>query len=117
MAVDVVNKKSNLILYRVNGNKTKRVAVYNLHTNKENYFSNGDTKITINIGPKIADNYEYFVQIRPGTIKSVSSGATFPGIEAGYQEPGGIWFSTGNNNAPLTIEGTTPVQRFKFIRN
>ena len=49
MAVDVVNKKSNLILYRVNGNKTKRVAVYNLHTNKENYFSDGDTKITINI--------------------------------------------------------------------
>ena len=48
------------------------------------------------------------MQIRPGTIKSVSSGATFPGIEAGYQEPGGIWFSTGNNNAPLTIEGTTP---------
>ena len=55
-AIDVVNKKSNLILYRVNGNKTKRVAVNNMHTNKENYFSNGDTKITINIGPKIADN-------------------------------------------------------------
>ena len=107
-AVDVVNKKSNIILYRVNGNKTKRVAVYNLYNNKDNYFSNSDTKITINIGPKIADNYEYFVHIRPGAIKSVSSGATFPGIEAGYQESGGIWFSTGNNNAPLTIEGTTP---------
>ena len=108
MAVDVVNKKSNLILFRVNGNKTKRVAVYNLHNNKDNYFSNGDTKITINIGPKIADNYKYFVHIRPGTIKSVSSGALFPGIEAGYQKSGSVWFSTGNNNAPLSIEGTTP---------
>ena len=108
MAVDAVNKKSNLILYRVNGNKFKRVAVYNLHTNKENYFSNDGTKIIINIGPKTANNYEYFVHIRPGAIKSVSSGAIFPGIEAGYRESGGIWFSTGNNNAPLTIKGTTP---------
>ena len=108
MAVQAVSRKSNIVLYKMNGNIPRKVAAYNLMKSQKVAFSNNKTKITINIGPKIKDNTNYVVRIKPGSIKSSSSGAYFPGVEAKYQQSGTVWFSTGNNDAELEIEATTP---------
>ena len=108
MAVELVSKKSNVILHKMSGSNLKKVATYNLLKSDKVSFSDDKTKITINIGPKITDNTKYVVQIRPGSIKSSSSGAYFQGIQPEYQKSGSIWFSTGSNDQVLDIIGTTP---------
>jgi surface protein len=108
MAVELVSKKSNVILHKMSGSNLKKVATYNLLKSEKVSFSDDKTKITINIGPKITDNTKYVVQIRPGSIKSSSSGAYFQGIQPEYQKSGSIWFSTGSNDQVLDIIGTTP---------
>ena len=108
MAVQEVTKKSNIVLYKMNGSNPKKVAAYNLIKSQKVDFSDDKTKITINIGPKVRDNTQYVIRIKPGSIKSSSSGAYFPGVEAKYQQSESVWFSTGNNDAVLEIEATTP---------
>tara|TARA_B100000965_G_scaffold359293_2_gene339258 strand:+ start:18550 stop:22197 length:3648 start_codon:yes stop_codon:yes gene_type:complete len=108
MAVEEKNRKSNIVLWKMNGSATKRVATYNLRNSQKVEFSDDKRKITINIGPKIIDNTKYYIIIKPGSIISASLGTSFPGIEAGFQESGSAWFSTGDNNSALDIEATTP---------
>ena len=108
-------KKANLQLFHQvteNGKQRyKRVRAYSLKNPNLVQFEevNGVQKRikVLNIRNELSANTKYYVKVNPKAILSRNNNVPFAGINAGFGESGGVYFSTGADSI-LEIKSTSP---------
>ena len=116
------NDKDYIILHQANKVGSSKLRTFdinklsNLNPTHRNYIDIKGKTITLNNihltrkgVPHLIQNGQYYIQIKPGAIKS-KDGANFPGLSGNYQDQGVPWFTIAENTVPLEIIGTTPTK-------
>ena len=113
-------KKDYIVLHSMNDTDFRKRTFdisksINRDSSHRNYIDIDGTKITVkNIhltgkgNPHLIENGQYYIEIKPGAIVSKSTGVSFGGVNASYQNTDSIWFRIGQNTSPLEIIGTSP---------